>query len=125
MDNQQSFNHPESNQLPPLTQLQPNNPGPWAVLTLVMGIIAVLNCCTVIGAIFFGFLALIFAWVEFSKEANNQEPQAGRTLTIIGLIFGILAMIIGALEIVGIIMFLQPIQDWWKDNWDTMSKKFV
>jgi len=86
-------------------------PGPFAVLTLVCGIFSILSCCTVFGALFFGLASLIFGLIELAKESRGETSPSGKTITIIGLVIGVLSFILGLFSLTGLLIVLDPVRE--------------
>jgi hypothetical protein len=74
------------------------------VLILVFGILGILGTCIV-----FGILAWIMGRNDLNDiDAGKMDP-AGRGMTHAGMILGIIATCLGALAIIGTILFLMGV----------------
>lgn len=69
----------------------------FSIASLVAGILSILLCCTMYGALILGIVATVFAVVS-KKHLGYFD-----TMSLLGLIFGIFGMLFGVMVIVGVV----------------------
>ncbi|MDG4865454.1 DUF4190 domain-containing protein [Streptomyces sp. T-3] len=85
-----------------------------AVTALVLGIVACVTFWTVVGGLLLGLLALIFGIVGVRRAARGRAD--GRTMAIIGMVLGVLAMIgAGLVLAVGLVFWNSDTVSTYKD----------
>jgi prepilin-type processing-associated H-X9-DG protein len=72
---------------------------PWAITSLVLGILAVLTGCLLIGGVL-GLAAIGVGIIALASPATGETPRRGRGLAIAGVVLGLVGTLVAAAVIV-------------------------
>ena len=83
-----------------------DKPGIIAILSLIFGILSILNQCVPIVGAFLGFIlsiaAIVLGILEFSRIKKGIACEKGRGMSIAGIILGTFGILIGIFWIIAL-----------------------